>query len=211
MNAISLTTDFGTRDWFVGAMKGVIAGIAPKARVIDVTHEITPGDPRGGAFALAAACEFFPRGTVHVAVVDPGVGGARRPVAIRTRRFVFIGPDNGVLWPAATRDGVKSVRELANRRMFPGPVSMTFHGRDIFCPVAARLASGAAFSKVGPKIDDPAELTLPAAERLGDRVAGEVTWIDRFGNLITNIPTTDLREFAGAGGTVSASVGKRRR
>src|SRR5512136_1217069 len=116
MSIITLTTDFGMRDWFVGTMKGVIASINPRATVVDLTHEIPPGDIRAGAFALAAGCRFFPRGTVHVAVVDPGVGSERGAIAVQTADYVFIGPDNGVLSLALAREKVKSIRQLTNEK-----------------------------------------------------------------------------------------------
>ena len=114
MPIITLTTDFGTRDWFVGTMKGVILGVHPGAQVVDLTHEVPPGDIRAGAFALASACPYFPDGTIHVAVVDPGVGGNRRPIAVRTRRGIFIAPDNGLLTLALQKEDVRAVREISN-------------------------------------------------------------------------------------------------
>src|SRR5436309_13520108 len=118
MAIISLITDFGTKDWFVGTMKGVILGINPRASVVDITREIPPGDIRGGAFALAASCRFFPKGTVHVAVVDPGVGSARRAVSVRTEDYLFVGPDNGVVSWALAKEKVKEIRALENEQYF---------------------------------------------------------------------------------------------
>lgn len=188
MSIITLTTDFGTQDWFVGTMKGVILGIAPKVRLVDITHEIPAGDLRAGAFALAAACRFFPAGTIHVAVVDPGVGSERAAIAVRTTRAIFVGPDNGVLsW--ALRDGtIKAIRRLENRKFFLPAVSNTFHGRDIFAPVAAHLGRGANFSSLGPVVNNYVRLPWPEIRRCGNLVEGEVVYIDRFGNAITNLP-----------------------
>lgn len=192
MRVITLTTDFGGRDWFVGTMKGVIAGLAPEARVIDITHEVAPGDVRGGAFALAAAAPYFPEGTIHVAVVDPGVGSQRRAIALRTRHAFFLGPDNGVLSWAVRDAQLEDAREISNDGWFLQPVSHTFHGRDVFAPVAARLAAGAAFPAVGKSIGDFLRIPWPAVARDGQRIKGEVVYVDRFGNAITNVPAEAL-------------------
>jgi len=189
---ITLTTDFGTRDWFVSTMKGVILGIAPRAVIVDITHEIPAGDVRAAAFALAAACRFFPKGTVHVAVVDPGVGGARKAIAVQTAKYAFVGPDNGVLSWALAKEKIKSVRQLENADYFLRPVSHTFHGRDIFAPVAANLARGAAIRKLGPAQKDFVRLSWPQPRVERDHIEGEVAFIDRFGNAITNIENTSL-------------------
>jgi S-adenosylmethionine hydrolase len=188
VNVITLTTDFGTSDWFVGTMKGVMLKIHPRARIVDLTHEIAPGNIRAGAFALAASAPYFPNGTVHVAVVDPGVGGARRAIAIRTRRYVFIGPDNGVLSLAAANEEVRSVRVLQNEGLFLKHISRTFHGRDIFAPVAAHLSQGTGFRKLGARAGSYVQVDWPQPFVDADGVRGEVVYLDRFGNAITNIP-----------------------
>lgn len=185
---ITLTTDFGMRDWFVGTMKGVIHRIAPRAVVVDITHEIPPGDVRAGAFALAASWRFFPGGSVHVAVVDPGVGSERAAIAVRTANAVFIGPDNGVLSLALRSESRLEIRRLANERFFLKPVSRTFHGRDVFAPVAAHLSRGARFSELGPKLTDWVRLPWREPRRRGNVIEGEVLYVDRFGNAILNIP-----------------------
>ena len=187
MNTITLTTDFGTRDWFVGTMKGVILGINPKASVVDMTHEIPPGDIRAGAFALMASCRFFPKGSLHVAVVDPGVGSQRRAIAVQTAKYVFIGPDNGVLSWALSREKIKTIRQLENRRYFLEPVSRTFHGRDVFAPVAAHLSRGVALERLGRELQDFIRLPWPEPTMQHDEIRGEIVYIDRFGNAITNI------------------------
>lgn len=192
---ISLTTDFGTRDWFVGTMKGVILGIAPRAVLVDLTHEIPPGDVRGGAFALAASCQFLPRGTVHLAVVDPGVGGTRKAIAVRTANYFFVGPDNGVLSLALARERIESIHQLANGKFFLPSVSRTFHGRDIFAPVAAHLGRGVPIEKLGPAVTDFNRLNWPQPEVRGGVVSGEVVYEDRFGNLITNLDAASLAGF----------------
>jgi S-adenosylmethionine hydrolase len=187
VSVITLTTDFGTRDWFVGTMKGVILGIQPRATVVDITHEVAPGDIRSGAFAVAAACRFFPKGTVHVAVVDPGVGSAREAIAVRTEDYCFVGPDNGVLSRALARQKVRAIHALESEAYFVRPVSRTFHGRDIFAPVAAHLSRGVPIGKLGPARKDFVRLDWPESRKRRGGVEGEVVYIDRFGNAITTL------------------------
>jgi S-adenosyl-L-methionine hydrolase (adenosine-forming) len=187
MSIITLTTDFGTRDWFVGTMKGVILGIAPKAQVIDLTHEIPPGDVQAGAFALAAAFAYFPPGTIHLVVVDPGVGGSRAALVVQTRHYAFVGPDNGVLSLALDRDQIQGIRRLENLRYFLQAPSRTFHGRDIFAPVAAHLSSGVPLKAFGPAVPACQRLTLPNPVLVRGRWGGAVVYVDRFGNAITNL------------------------
>jgi S-adenosylmethionine hydrolase len=189
---ITLTTDFGTRDWFVGTMKGVILALNPRASIVDITHEISPGDIHAGAFALAASCRFFPKGTVHVAVVDPGVGSVRKAIAVQTANYFFIGPDNGVLSFALVKEKIKATRALENSALFLQPVSRTFHGRDIFAPVAAHLSRGLAMQKLGPSLREFVRLDWPEARVRRGRIEGQVVYIDRFGNAITNIPSQSL-------------------
>jgi S-adenosylmethionine hydrolase len=197
MPLVTLTTDFGTRDWFVGAMKGAILGIEPRARVVDVTHEVAAGDIRGGAFALAAGCRFFAKGTVHVAVVDPGVGSLRRAIAIQTADYFFVGPDNGVLSWAVNREKVEAIHSLEDEAFFLQPVSRTFHGRDIFAPVAAHLSRGVRIQKFGPALKDFARLDWPEPRMRRGQLEGEVVYIDRFGNVITNLEERLLRGYHG--------------
>lgn len=192
VRSITLTTDFGLRDWFAGTMKAVILRIQPQAAVVDVTHDIPPGDIRAGAFALAASCRYFPRGTTHVAVVDPGVGSARRAIAVQTPDYFFVGPDNGLLSWALATEKVKTVRALENERYFLQPVSGTFHGRDIFAPVAAHLSRGVAIQKLGPSLHDYVRLDWPVPKLARDHVRGEIVYFDRFGNAITNIRAETL-------------------
>jgi S-adenosylmethionine hydrolase len=207
VNLITLTTDFGARDWFVGTMKGVILGLCPRAAIVDITHEIPPGDIRAGAFALAASCRFFPKGAVHVAVIDPGVGGSRPAIAVQTSDYFFVGPDNGVLSFALAREKIRSIRRLENERWFLSPVSQTFHGRDIFSPVAARLSGGLAIQKLGPLAKDFLRLPWPEPRRRQNRIEGEIVYLDRFGNAITNIDAELLRRFDSA--RVKLRVGRR--
>jgi hypothetical protein len=187
MRTITLTTDFGMGDWFVGTMKAVILGIHPWANVVDITHEIPPGDIRAGAFALMASCRYFPKGTVHLAVVDPGVGSQRRAIAVRTANRFFVGPDNGVLSWALALERIETIRLLENREYFLEPVSRTFHGRDIFAPVAAYLSRGLSAPRLGPELNDYVRLPWPQTTQQRGLVQGEIVHIDRFGNTITNI------------------------
>jgi len=193
MPLITLTTDFGVRDWFVGTMKGVILGIQPRATVVDITHEIPAGDVRGGAFALAASWHFFPKGTVHVVVVDPGVGSARKAIAVQTAKAVFIGPDNGVLSCALARKKVTAIHALENEAYFLLPVSRTFHGRDVFAPVAAHLSRGVPIRRLGPALKEFVRLDWPGPQKQRGGIVGQVVYIDRFGNAITNLEGGLLR------------------
>ena len=169
-------------------MKGVIAMRAPGVSVVDLTHGIPPQAVAVGAFVLRASMPYFPLGTVHVAVVDPGVGSERRALCIETRAGCLVGPDNGVLAPAAQAAGVRRVIELTEERFFLTPRSATFHGRDVFAPVAAALASGTSPGALGTERNDFARLDLPSPSSAGDEVRGAVLHVDHFGNLITNIP-----------------------
>lgn len=191
MSIITLTTDFGSRDWFVGSMKGAILGVNPEVTVVDITHEIPAGDIRAGAFALSASFRCFPRHTVHVAVVDPGVGSSRAAIAVRTADCVFVGPDNGVLSFALAREKIVEIRRLDNDAHFRKPVSNTFHGRDVFAPVAARLTKNIPFESLGKRLDDCVRLDWPQPRTDGVVVQGEVVSIDHFGNAITNIELPD--------------------
>ena len=194
MQIITLTTDFGLADWFVGTMKGIIVGVNPRGSIIDITHDISPGDIRAGAFALAASCRFFPKGTIHVAVVDPGVGSHRKAIAVQTANYFFVGPDNGVLSWALRQEKIKTIRALESKEYFLHPISSTFHGRDIFAPVAAHLARGVSISKLGPPLKEFVRLPWPQPARSRNRVAGEVIYIDHFGNGITNLDNKLLPE-----------------
>jgi S-adenosylmethionine hydrolase len=190
---ITLTTDFGMRDPWVGIMKGVILGICPSARLVDLSHEIGAQDVLEGALCLEAAIGFFPRNSIHLAVVDPGVGGLRRPMALRAGGQFYVGPDNGLFSLALDRGGggVEAV-ELTSREYRLSPVSRTFHGRDIFAPAAAHLAAGVPLERLGRAMTDPARLALPSARHEGDLVTGEVIGADRFGNLVTSVTEEDL-------------------
>lgn len=187
MSVITLLTDFGLRDAFVGTMKGVILGICPEVRIVDLSHGIAPQRIDEGAFVLRTAYAHFPDGTVHVAVIDPGVGGKRRALIVETPEYRFVGPDNGVFAHVFARETVHRVVSVTEPRFMLPRVSNTFHGRDVFAPVAAHLALGRPVSDFGPAIDDyhAGSITEPAVS--GSRIAGHVLHIDRYGNIITDI------------------------
>lgn len=192
---ITLTTDFGLKDPYLGAMKGAILSVNPAARIVDITHMITPGDIREGALVLKDSYSYFPPGTIHVGVVDPGVGGARRPLLIETERFLFVGPDNGLFSPALEREKVLRVIQLTDKRFFSKTVSPTFHGRDIFGPVAAHLSLGADPSGFGVSVEGIERiegLAGPEQKREEGSVAGSVIYVDSYGNLITDIEEGDI-------------------
>ncbi len=206
---ITLTTDFGLGDWFVGTMKGVILRISPGCQIVDITHEIPAGDVRTGAFALAAACRYFPRGTVHVAVVDPGVGSKRPVIGVQTGDYQFVGPDNGVLSLALTGQKIKAIRRVENESLFVQPVSQTFHGRDVLAPVAAHLSEGASFRSVGPVVKECVRLEWPEPEVDRSILRGQVIYLDRFGNAITNITGEHLAMLTGSVWSVRLLRGRR--
>lgn len=189
---ITLLTDFGQQDAFVGTMRGVILSIQPKAKIVDLTHGIPRQNLSAAAFNLKNSYKFFPKGTVHVVVVDPGVGSKRRVVGVQTNEHYFIAPDNGVLKYIYAEGTVSKVISITNEDFFLKPVSQTFHGRDIFSPVAAHLAKGVPFEKFGPVINDYEQGRIPEAKRIENSLKGEIIYVDHFGNLITNIPSNEL-------------------
>lgn len=186
---ITLTTDFGLKDQYAGAMKGAILSVNPGASLVDISHSIKAGGILEGAFVLAGACGLFPPGTVHLGVVDPGVGGTRRGVIVETERFLFVGPDNGLLSLAAEGDGIKRVIDIKKESFFRDNVSATFHGRDIFGPVAGHLSLGVGLNEFGPEISDLLMVRIPEPILEEGAITGEVLHIDSYGNIITNIFT----------------------
>ena len=184
---ITLTTDFGYHDPYVAEMKGVIFTINPEAKIVDVTHGVEKFNVRMGALMLASASPYFPKGTTHLAVVDPGVGTNRRAILIETKDGIMTGPDNGILMLAAQKQGIKRVFKLVNPKFMLAKVSATFHGRDIFAPVAAFLDKGVVPEEFGPEITDPTTPSYATVEWKGEALNGEVLHIDGFGNIITNI------------------------
>jgi len=189
---ITLTTDFGRRDPWVGVMKGVILAVTRDVDLVDLTHEIAPHDVLEGALSLEAAVPFFPAGTVHLAVVDPGVGGARRALVVARDEQRFVGPDNGLFTPFLLTAGWRAFELSASEFRLP-VASRTFHGRDVFAPAAAHLALGIPPERFGVAVTDPVRLPWPASRAVADGVAGEVVHVDWFGNLVTSIGA-DLRE-----------------
>ncbi|MFP5213492.1 MAG: S-adenosyl-l-methionine hydroxide adenosyltransferase family protein [Acidobacteriota bacterium] len=192
---ITLLTDFGLKDGYVAAMKGVILSIHPDVRLVDVSHLIPPQDIRPGAFVLSTVYRDFPKGTIHLAVVDPGVGTSRRAIALKSRDYTFIGPDNGLFSWIVQKETDCEARSLENGRYRRPVVSPTFHGRDIFAPAAAHLASGMPFEAVGP-LCEPVIAHWISAERRGSEIHGEVIHIDHFGNCIANITEEQLIELS---------------
>lgn len=184
---ITLLSDFGTRDHYVASMKGVILGINPRSTLIDISHRVRPQDIQEGAFLLASAFSSFPKGTVHLSVVDPGVGGPRKPILVVTSRYYFVGPDNGIFTLALHREKVKQVVVLTNKKYFLSRVSSTFHGRDVFAPVAAHLSLGIRPESFGDEVDSWESLRIAKTEQKGRELRGEIVHIDAFGNLISNI------------------------
>ncbi len=193
---ITLLTDFGTQDYFVASMKGVILSINPEANIVDITHDVPPQDVHRAALILWACYKYFPQGTIHVVVVDPGVGTERRPILVKTRNYYFIGPDNGVLSLAAEEDGVVEILDLAKMcRAARRRVSHTFHGRDIFAPAAAYLSLGVSPQELGEPVRDYVRLSVEPPRRIGEReLECRVIYIDRFGNVYTNIREDLLRD-----------------
>jgi hypothetical protein len=191
---ITLTTDFGLKDPYVAEMKAVILSICPDADVVDVTHQVEKFDVRMGAYVLASAAPYFPGGTVHVAVVDPGVGTSRRGIIVHTRDACFVGPDNGVLGLAAGNAlGPKCVYRISNRKFMLSKVSNTFHGRDVYVPAAAYLANGKLPSEFGPMMRGMVTPGFAKVVRDKDVAVGEVIHVDDFGNVITNLSRRHLR------------------
>jgi len=193
---ITLLSDFGLKDPYVAEMKAVILSICPEVKIIDVSHDISKFNIRMGAFVLASAVPYFPNGTVHVAVVDPGVGTKRRPIIVETKLGYFVGPDNGVLMLAASRGGLNHVYVIENAQYMLSRVSRTFHGRDVFAPTAAHLAKEVVASEFGKGIKDYIVPDFAKPRLKNGVVFGEVLHVDDFGNIITNIPSEILKKLA---------------
>ncbi len=225
---ITLTTDFGLDDPFVGIMKGVILNIEPEAHIVDITHNIDPQNIFQASQVLNATYPWYPRKTIHIVVVDPGVGGpvlnkssktsnlsliaegrgpvGKRPIVVQSQFQTFIGPDNGVLTSAL--DPKSRAYELNNPKYILKNISNTFHGRDLFAPVAAWIATGIAASKMGPRVLKPIRLELPKAIKKGKSIKGEIIYIDRFGNATTNISAELMSETFASSDTIELKVGK---
>ncbi len=202
---LAFLTDFGTRDHYAGTMKAVAIGICPDAALLDITHDVPPHDVLTGALELAAAFKYFPTGTIFVAVVDPGVGSARRGIAVETSDYKFVAPDNGVLTAALREAPAKKMVELTERRYARPTVSRTFEGRDRFAPAAAWLAKGIQLSALGRPVADIHRIDIPVPEVTADEIVGVVLLVDRFGNLVTNIDRKPVERLAqGAAITIEA-------
>jgi S-adenosylmethionine hydrolase len=193
---VTFLSDFGHDDWFVGVVHGVLHERAPEAHVVDLAHSVPPGDIVRGAFMLEAAAPDFAPGTVHLAVVDPGVGTERRAIAVSARGQCFVGPDNGLLEWALSDTGARA-HALTEPRWFRQPVSRTFHGRDVFAPVAAALATGSRLDALGPPIADPVRLAAHDPYVKDGALVGRVVFLDRFGNALTNLTESALRRAFG--------------
>lgn len=191
---ITLLTDFGEKDPYVAAMKGVILTIAPHVKIIDITHNISKFNIREGAFILASIINYFPKNTIHVGVVDPGVGSKRKPIIVITKRSILVGPDNGLLMLAAEKEGLLKVLEIKKNQFLLEEVSYTFHGRDIFAPVAAYIAKGVKPEEIGEQVKEYVKLPFPKPEIHENKITGEIIHIDDFGNIITNISRRELQE-----------------
>ncbi|HUU39947.1 MAG TPA: SAM-dependent chlorinase/fluorinase [Desulfatiglandales bacterium] len=197
---ITLTTDFGETDPYVAVMKGVILSINPDAKIVDLTHQVPAGSIQKGALMIKEVYPYFPAGTVHLGVIDPGVGGERRPIAIQAGDHCFVGPDNGLFWPVIEKQTDLSVIHLTNKKYWMNKVSPTFHGRDIFAPISAHLSMGANPFLLGEKIHNPITLDYPLALEKSGNLIGEIIKVDNFGNLITNITREQLSPFIASKG-----------
>ena len=195
VKVVSLTSDFGLKDPYVAEIKAVILTICPTATIVDVTHKVEKFNVLTGAFMLASAAPYFSKGTVHLAIVDPGVGTPRRPIIIETKQGFFVGPDNGLLILAAEDQGIKQVRVIESSRLMLPHVSNTFHGRDIFAPAAAHIANGVSLEEFGPQITGAVKPEFARVIRTPDSLAGEVLHVDDFGNIITNIHSKEITAF----------------
>jgi S-adenosyl-L-methionine hydrolase (adenosine-forming) len=189
---VTLTTDFGLNDHFVGTVKGVILGIVPEAEIVDICHSVQPFDMLDGALTIASAYSYFPAGSVHMVVVDPGVGSSRRAIVVNTERHQFVAPDNGVLSLIYDREERLRVQHVTAEHYFLSPVSRTFHARDIFAPVTAYLAKGVPAAKFGEEVSDFVRFHMPRPKPVNEHtLRGVVLKVDHFGNLITNLSPQD--------------------
>jgi len=207
LKLVTLLTDFGHRDPYVACLKGVMLSINPNLKIVDITHEVPKFNIRYGALILKNVVAFFPPQTIHMAVVDPGVGSGRRAIIVETEKGYFlVGPDNGLLYPAAIEGGIKKVVEITNEDYFLKPASITFAGRDVFAPVAAYLTLGMPITRFGSEIDDMEKLLIPVPKFKGGNLEGEVIAIDSFGNIITNITQSYLIKKLKVGNMISVNL-----
>ncbi len=207
---ITLTTDFGINDHFVGAMKGVIVDIVPEVQIVDISHAVQAFDVLDGALAISQAYSYFPNGTIHVVVVDPGVGTTRRPILASSDGYRFVAPDNGVLSMVYAKEDRMHVRHITSEHYFRQPVSNTFHGRDIFAPVAAYLAKFVDSHKFGDEIEDYVRFAAPRPKPAGEnRLRAVVLKVDRFGNLVTNVTPADAPALFAEGAKFKIVIGSK--
>ncbi len=196
MKNVGLLTDFGSKDNFVGVMKAIILNINPHTNFVDITHDILAQDVFSAAFLMLNSYRFFPKDTVFLSVVDPGVGSARKALIIKTKNYIFIGPDNGILSLAAKEDGIEKIVAIENKKYFFKNVSSTFHGRDIFAPVCGWVLKNVNLKKFGPQVKTIKNLSIAQPKVSQDIISAEIIYIDRFGNLITNISLETFKKFA---------------
>jgi len=189
---ISLLTDFGLKNPYVGAIKGVIHSICPESKIIDISHSVKRWNIIEASYILECSYKYFPKDAIFVVVVDPGVGTRRKPIVIKTENYIFVGPDNGVLIRAASMDNILEIHEIKNRRYMLEKISYTFHGRDIFAPVAAHIACGLDLDKLGPRITKYIDSPIPNPRIENNCIKGIIYFIDEFGNIATNIPAAFL-------------------
>lgn len=210
ISAVALFTDFGLKDNFTGVLKAVLLKINNKVKLLDVSHEIPSHDIEQAAFVLYISFSYFPKGTVFLAVVDPGVGSSRRPIAIKTQNYYFVGPDNGVLIPAAEKDGIEKTVLLENKKYFLKDISSVFHARDIFAPVAAHLSRGISINKFGTSIKSVKRIKFISPQISEKKIEARIMYIDKFGNLYTNITNTQFSYFLKRNKKFSAMLNKKR-
>lgn len=187
---IGLFTDFGIKSIYPGEMKAVILSINPDALIVDITHNAPRHDVSVGAFLLKSSVRYFPKGSIIVGVIDPGVGSARKPIVVKSKEKIYVGPDNGLLVPAAESEGIEAVYEITNKEILLSSISSTFHGRDIFAPVAAHISKGVPVESVGPKLKEYVRVKIPYPKILDDEILCKVMYVDEFGNVITNVNET---------------------
>jgi len=209
MAIVTLLSDFGSKDSYVAEMKAVILSINPSAMIVDVTHEIPKYDIRCGAFVLASAARYFPIRTIHLAVVDPGVGSKRKPIIIETEKSAYVGPDNGLLVLAAKNEGLQKVFEITEKRFMMSDVSNTFHGRDVFSPAAAYISKGVRAEEIGEPLENYFEPSFSSVSMKEGFIECEVLHVDSFGNVVTNVRPDDLFAINVRSGS-SLRLGKRR-
>jgi len=193
-SVITLTTDFGLEDEYVGVMKGVILGINPEVKIIDISHYVNPQDVKWASFLVFYSYKYFSKGTIHVVVVDPGVGSERDIICVKANGHIFLCPDNGIITKVVENVNPKGIYLVKNEKYFLSCISDTFHGRDIFAPVAAHLSIGRPFTNVGPKIKEIKRIKLPGIKKTARSIKGEIMHIDRFGNIVTNIEKNIISE-----------------